>query len=195
MFNLIARRSYVVERPESLLPKDFSQVDNFDQLFLDANGLDIKTLRSYILLFQQTPSGDLRLIIINNAHNLSELLQNTLLKIVEEPPANGVIVLQVATKESLLPTLRSRLERILTEKSKRIITRQELKVSELFSLERSTIVAELERVMSGLDLAHTMDIYRHNLLDKTVRKIKANVNSKLALDYLDLNWRPESGKE
>lgn len=178
-----------------MLPKDFSQVDNFDQLFLDANGLDIKTLRSYILLFQQTPSGDLRLIIINNAHNLSELLQNTLLKIVEEPPANGVIVLQVTTKESLLPTLRSRLERILTEKSRRIITRKELKVSELFSLERSTIVAELERVMSGLDLAHTMDIYRHNLLDKTVRKIKANVNSKLALDYLDLNWRPESGKE
>lgn len=195
MFNLIPQRSYVVEGSELLLSKDFPQVDIFDQLFLDANSLDIKTLRAQISQFQQTPSGDLRLLIINNSHSLSELLQNTLLKIVEEPPAKGVIMLQVTSKESLLPTLRSRLQRIFRKNAPRTIERKELRISELFSLDRSKIVIELESVMRSLDIARGGDIYRHNVLDKTIRKIKANVNSKLALDWLDLNWRPLSGKE
>ena len=117
-----------------------------------------------------------------------------MLKIVEEPPTKGVVVLQVNSKESLLPTLRSRLERIF-RKNERVVKKKELRISELFSLERSKVVAELEQVVRGLNLADTRDIDRHNILDKTIRKLKANVNSKLALDWLDLNWQRESGKE
>lgn len=194
MFDLTARKSYAIEGTELLLPKNFPRVDSFDQLFLDAKDLDIKFLRMQITLFQQMPMGNLRLLVINNAHNLSELLQNTLLKVVEEPPTKGVVVLQVRSVESLLPTLRSRLERITGEKNMRVVTK-ELIISNLFSLDRDIIISELEQVVMGLNLYKTIDIHRHNALEITIRKLRRNVNSKLALDWLGLNWQPESGKE
>ena len=195
MFNLITRRSYVIEGTELLLPRDFPRVAGFDQIFLNAKELDIKSLRSQLLLFQQTPSGNLRLMVINNAQNLSPLLQNTLLKIVEEPPTKGVIILQVGSKESLLPTLRSRLEKVFVRRITRITGEKELRISELFSLERNHIVSELEEIMRSLNLVDKKNVDRHNAIDRTIRKLRSNVNSKLALDWLGLNWRGESGKE
>ena len=194
MFDLTTRKSYVVKGTKLLLPKNFPQVDTFDQLFLDSRDLDIKFLRVQITQFQQMPTGSLRLLVINNAHNLSELLQNTLLKIVEEPPTKGVVVLQVRSIESLLPTLRSRLEIMIGGENMKIATK-ELIVSNLFLLDRDIIVSELEQVIMGLDLYKITDVRRHNALDITIRKLRRNVNSKLALDWLDLNWQPESGKE
>ena len=46
--------------------------------------------------------------IIDNAERLSEIVQNKLLKTLEEPYPGTVIILATDNKESLLPTVRSR---------------------------------------------------------------------------------------
>ena len=53
-----------------------------------------------------------RCIYIRNAHTMSEPVQNTLLKTLEEPP-NGVLFLLTGNESGLLPTIRSRCSRFL----------------------------------------------------------------------------------
>jgi len=50
-----------------------------------------------------------RTIIILAADNFSEVVQNRLLKIIEEPPPNKEFVLMFPSKSIILPTIRSRL--------------------------------------------------------------------------------------
>jgi DNA polymerase-3 subunit delta' len=51
-----------------------------------------------------------RVVILENAHLLTLDAQNALLKTLEEPPEKTVILLTVAVEQSLLPTVRSRLQ-------------------------------------------------------------------------------------
>ncbi|MFA4994726.1 MAG: DNA polymerase III subunit delta' [Bdellovibrionales bacterium] len=52
--------------------------------------------------------GGWRVVIINEAQSLNRFGQNAILKIVEEPPTNALILLTVTTPGLLLPTIRSR---------------------------------------------------------------------------------------
>ena len=54
------------------------------------------------------PYGEHNVGIIDNAERLSEIVQNKLLKTLEEPYPGTVIILATDNKESLLPTVRSR---------------------------------------------------------------------------------------
>jgi DNA polymerase-3 subunit delta' len=54
----------------------------------------------------------IRTAIIENAENLTFEAQNSALKIVEEPPANCLIVFTANNENNLLPALRSRLQKI-----------------------------------------------------------------------------------
>jgi DNA polymerase III delta prime subunit len=65
-------------------------------------------------------------VIIEDAHLLTPEAQNALLKVLEEPPANTILILGSDSKEALLPTILSRCQIIeletdqpkLTEKAK-----------------------------------------------------------------------------
>ena len=54
------------------------------------------------------PYGERNVGVIDNAERLSEIVQNKLLKTLEEPYPGTVIILATDNKESLLPTVRSR---------------------------------------------------------------------------------------
>lgn len=54
------------------------------------------------------PYGEHNVGIIDNAERLSEIVQNKLLKTLEEPYPGTVIILATDNKESLLPTVKSR---------------------------------------------------------------------------------------
>lgn len=56
--------------------------------------------------------GISRVAIIENANLLTTEAQNALLKTLEEPPADAVLILTATHKASLLPTINSRLESI-----------------------------------------------------------------------------------
>jgi len=56
--------------------------------------------------------GDRKAIIVFEAERLNETAANKLLKTLEEPPASAVLVLVTAGADQLLPTIRSRCQRI-----------------------------------------------------------------------------------
>ena len=66
----------------------------------------IRNLKSHI--FQKPFKEKVKFIIIENAHLATTAAQNALLKIFEEPPSQAIIILESASKESLLLTIVSR---------------------------------------------------------------------------------------
>ena len=53
-----------------------------------------------------------RVVIIADSHLLTTEAQNALLKTIEEPPAGTIVLLTTASEQALLPTIRSRAQRI-----------------------------------------------------------------------------------
>jgi len=74
-------------------------------------GIDeIRSLKNF--LYQKPINSTLRIAIVDNAHLLTDHAQNAILKISEEPPEHGLIIMIVSNPEVLLETLRSRFQRI-----------------------------------------------------------------------------------
>jgi len=176
-----------------LTASDLPEVNIYDQVFVDGQQTDIKNLRQTIYQFQQSPTGPLRVLVVNNADKLSELMQNTLLKVIEEPPARAVIILQVRSVDSLLPTVRSRV--IHTAVKAPRPTGLVLDISKLPSLNRQEAIDYLGQVIDSLDLSNPAGLGKHNLLSRALLRLKQNLNAKLVVDELLLNWTQEFGKE
>lgn len=72
-------------------------------------GLKIKTVRELIIQSSYaTYDQKTRIFVLLHADNSSLPAQNALLKIIEEPPANTLIILTVNHSRQLLPTIQSR---------------------------------------------------------------------------------------
>ncbi|MBM3257515.1 MAG: AAA family ATPase [Candidatus Liptonbacteria bacterium] len=65
-----------------------------------------------IFLYAKPNVSAYRLAIIDDAHRMTPEAQNALLKVAEEPPASGVLILITSDKDGLLPTLQSRLHQV-----------------------------------------------------------------------------------
>ncbi len=90
---------------------------------------DIRELQKKIFL--KPIESPLKAIIIQNAHLLTTEAQNAMLKILEEPPRNTLIILTSDSKETLLSTILSRCKitelsdsKILSADEKDTITKQ-----------------------------------------------------------------------
>ena len=74
-------------------------------------GIDlIRRLKRFVRL--QAVSGRHKVAIVGEAERLSIPAQNGLLKTLEEPPGHALIMLVTPTSEALLPTVRSRCQRV-----------------------------------------------------------------------------------
>lgn len=74
-------------------------------------GIDeARRVRSF--LWQRPQQSLRRVVIVDDAHLLTEEAQNALLKLAEEPPASGCLMLVTSDPDALAPTLRSRLQAI-----------------------------------------------------------------------------------
>lgn len=91
---------------------DISNRPLSDALILkDATGIDeMREIKNF--LWQKPVISSKRLVIINNAENLTDQAQNAILKITEEPPDSATIILVAAQLENLLPPLLSRMQKI-----------------------------------------------------------------------------------
>lgn len=86
-----------------------------DLIRLDGDGLSVDTMRAALEQLLYVPTeGVCRVYLIDNADALSVLVQNVMLKSLEEPPENTVFLLIGNALESLLPTVRSRCVTIRT---------------------------------------------------------------------------------
>jgi hypothetical protein len=61
-----------------------------------------------IIEWNSKKSSDIKVCLIKNAHRLTNQAQNSLLKIIEEPSPNTLLVLETRYVDSLLETIRSR---------------------------------------------------------------------------------------
>ena len=69
----------------------------------------VSALRDLIVSCYVLPNdGDKKIYILRNIHEMSEQAQNTLLKIIEEPPAHVLFILTCQSRARILPTILSR---------------------------------------------------------------------------------------
>jgi len=101
-----SRNSY----PECLIVKPESK----------SRQITIESMRQFDEQLSMTSSaGHLKIGIISEAECLGDEAQNAFLKTLEEPPANTMLLLLTSVPRKLLPTIRSRCQRILLLKNKR----------------------------------------------------------------------------
>lgn len=80
--------------------------------------IPIDVLRRFVLApallapMQRTQSRAGKVFILDEAHLLNDAGQNALLKILEEPPERVVLILVTSSEDQLLPTIRSRSQRV-----------------------------------------------------------------------------------
>lgn len=73
------------------------------------DGIDVEQVRQVAPFLQLTPSmGGWRVVVIDDADTMNRNAQNALLKVLEEPPANAVLILIAHRPGALIPTIRSR---------------------------------------------------------------------------------------
>ena len=79
----------------------------------DGSVIPIETIREVIHFTKLTVPGSgifRRAIVIEHAQHLTNEAQNALLKLLEEPPANTLLILTASRPSDLLPTISSRLQ-------------------------------------------------------------------------------------
>lgn len=85
-----------------------------EKKFDDAKGvykdtLDVEEIRKIAPFLRMTSSeGGWRIVIADDADSMSRSAQNALLKILEEPPKNSILILIAHRAGALIPTIRSR---------------------------------------------------------------------------------------
>lgn len=73
---------------------------------------DIREVQKYLTLTVPGSSDVRRIVIIEHIDNLGHEAQNALLKTLEEPPLDTVLIITYARDAYLLPTIHSRLQNI-----------------------------------------------------------------------------------
>lgn len=199
-----AGRSYLFQG-ESVPQAVLERFARIDQLEIDGQEIDVKALRSVVANASQQALGDQRLLLIRNADRLNDQLQNTLLKLLEEPPATLVIVLQTSRPQALLATVRSRLHGAAASASALdssegvLIGIADIKTSVEKAKDRGALITAIEGIrqqLRGKLLTEPSSelIAAINLLDRSLRRLAQNVNQKLVIDALLLNWPLQSSR-
>ena len=189
-------RSYLVSHPTDLLDKLRLEIPTVDQTLVESSSVNVASLRQLLAQVQQSPLSSHRLLWLNEAEKLSEVMQNTLLKTLEEPPPVLIVVVQTNYPERLLPTVRSRLHPMVDGSNS--ATRQNedfnLTAKQLESLaDRQELITYLStglRVMlvQILDQPNELLNRRIDLLDRAILKLRQNTNLKLTVDWLLVHW-------
>lgn len=105
----------VVAEILGIQPKKLRSYPYFLLVQSDKNSISIESIRQLqdFVRLKTTGSQTLRrAIIVEDAHKLTTEAQNAFLKLLEEPPADTVIVLTAQGNDSLLPTITSRAPKI-----------------------------------------------------------------------------------
>lgn len=191
-------KSYLFSGDELELLSSF---DNADVLLFEGGESDAKSVRQFVAQAQLGAFGEKRLLLVKDAHLMSVIVQNTLLKILEEPPSSIVFVLQTGQAQQLLPTVLSRLHPLGSYSKVPEVSQSRFKGAspEFFTeLPRDELVGllTLEMNYQQQQLFITPDTQTSNrvlFLDNAIKKLNANANLKLTIDYLLLRWSDSSG--
>ena len=130
--------------------------------------------------------------IVVASHDFTDIAQNSLLKLLEEPPLNIEFILICSTKSNLLPTVRSRLP-ILKQTNSHQFASLELKLSQLDYKEVFAFLKEHARVKKedAKSLVEAL-LFRATVVDRLILSESQLENFEMAFKLLTLNARPQS---
>jgi len=130
--------------------------------------------------------------IILGASDLTDVAQNSLLKLLEEPPHNIEFIIISPTKSNLLPTVRSRLP-ILKVDTHRVKVEIEISLARLDYKDVFTFLKEHVRVKKedAKELVQAL-FYRATVVDMLILTPLQLDNFDKAYRLLNLNARPQS---
>lgn len=130
--------------------------------------------------------------IIIGSNDITDIAQNSLLKLLEEPPRNIEFIIISPTKSNLLPTVRSRLP-ILKLTNSHKMTSLELNLSKLDYKEVFAFLKEHSRVKKedARDLVEAL-FHRATVIDMLILTEAQLNNFDKAYRLLTLNSRPQS---
>lgn len=172
-----------------------SRFQLIDIIELDGRVASIKELRAAINLARQKPLGDSRLLIIKNCQLLSVLLQNTLLKILEEPPLFLTVILLGSDRNSLIATVQSRLQTIAGEVLDKTTNATIEDVLSSTQKEKAhSLLLEVQKNLLNNNAKNESDLKILELINQAVMYYNSNVNHKLISEWLRLQLSQVSGK-
>ena len=86
-----------------------------------ANNIRINSIRDLVSrIYLSTPAGTKKVFIISEAEKMKQEAANSLLKVLEEPPKNSVIILTTSKVNSLPATIAGRCQNISSNRSRKI---------------------------------------------------------------------------
>jgi len=95
------------------------------QIYEKAMGIeDVRNIQGQILL--KPFRGKEKAVIVDAYENITREAQNALLKILEEPPNNTIIIITATKKELFLPTVLSRCKVIILQEKEIKLTKEDL---------------------------------------------------------------------
>lgn len=184
-----------------------NSVDPIDLIEVDMAELPIEEFRTVLTRAVSRPFGKHRLLWLRNAETANHIHQNTMLRILEEPPKTLIVILQARNISRFLPTVRSRLYTVgqdrVVEASAAALpddSSQELEVFLRSFTDRTTLAKtiEQERLYQAeqfLVSPTKIGSQRLKLLEQTLQRLGLNGNLKIIIDSLLLHWPRVSGKQ
>lgn len=178
---------------------------NPDLFILEDEKIGIAQIKQIIKHFSTKPFGStLKSVVIFDAGNISIDAQNAMLKILEEPPENSIILIGVDSETRLLPTVLSRCL-VISLQSSALRSQPEFDLDQIL---KASVEERFEIVEKASDkdkfLEQLIDSYRHmlqnpdvstystprvefleDLLNAQIWK-ESNVNIRTILEYLML---------
>lgn len=143
---------------------------------------DIENMQEQLKL---KPFGDKRVVLIKNADNMQTIVQNKLLKTLEEPPADTTIILSAQRKDALLPTVQSRCTMVMAEDSDLELNSEAISLAKEFANAKPLFYIRKEIVMRIEDREFALkfiDALENILREELIKTLDAeNLASKLNL--------------
>lgn len=155
-------------------------------------------------IYQKPVSTRFKIVLIESAEKLTREAQNSLLKVLEEPPPHAIIILDAKNKANLLPTIVSRstiiranTQKTLADSSSIFLKHRELKslLLEVSRVENPTEWLDDQMTLLHNSLVESIKNHQNidslNKIQETIEKckeakvmIEANVNAKFVLANL-----------
>jgi DNA polymerase III delta prime subunit len=168
--------------------------------------IPIERAREISAFLSRTPGISTRkVVIIEDAHRLTDEAESALLKTVEDPPEHSVIMFLTSSPGSLFETIRSRLVgvRFPFELDERVVTNEE--AARFTAILESDIAAKLafaeeladDRFLRARALRHWLVTFGralHSASDETARRVisrnaRLALSAELLLEDFDVNPR------
>lgn len=197
---LVGPQTQIKSKIKSLIPKNSAPPITLDGTEESIKISQVRKLQQQISL---TTGGKTQPVIIKQAQNLTLPAQQALLKTLEEPPKDHLIILTTPTANQLLPTVLSRGQLIYTSNKKSSSSHPDsLDLFKTISKNPPgkliSLAEKLSKQKSNQSLNQALDTLRFHLkkqptqsrgqaiqlVDQSLKDLDNNINSRLVIEHL-----------